>query len=167
MLEARCGLGVAISHATDKLVAVGGYAGEMSYLASCECLDVSSAADARWVALPAMSCARAGCAAAAGPDGRIYVVGGGPDGTGVHTTIEALDPRTKTWDASLAPSLVGRHYNACAFGPDGLLYASGAFRHEPLGQLDAVERYDPRADKWEPLATIGFVINFSAGAFTF
>ena len=169
MLEVRCGLGVAISHATDRLIAIGGYAGDMRYLASCEWLDLSGSAgaDARWVALPPMSCERAGCAAAAGPDGRIYVVGGGPDGTNVHCTIEALDPRTKSWDVALAPSIIGRHYNACAFGPDGFLYASGAFRHEPVGQLDAVERYDPRADRWEALAPIGFVVNFSAGAFTF
>ena len=58
-----------------------------------------------------------------------------------------------------------RHYNAAAFGPDGYLYVAGAFRHE--GQLDAVERYDPRANKWEQLSQIGFVVKFSAGTFVF
>lgn len=167
MLEARCGLGAAISHSTDRLFAFGGYAGDTHYLSSCEALDLSAAAggDARWAALPPMSCARAGCGAATGPDGRVYVVGGGPDGTKVHRSIEALDPRTQAWDTSLAQSHVGRHYNACAFGPDGMLYVSGAFRHD--GQLDAVERYDLRADKWQRLAGIEFVVKFSSGAFTF
>lgn len=80
-------------------------------------------------------------------------------------TIEALDPRIRAWDTSLAQCRWGRHYNAAAFGPDGWLYVSGAFRHE--GQLDVVERYDPRADKWQPLGPIGFTVKFSAGTFVF
>ena len=70
-----------------------------------------------------------------------------------------------TWDTALAPAPTARHYNAAAWGPDGWLYVSGAFRHD--GQLDVLERYEPRADKWEALSTIGFVVKFSAGAFTF
>ena len=167
MLEARCGLGVAISHETDRLFAFGGYAGAVSYLDTCESLPVggSAAADARWTALPRMSCPRAGPCADAGPDGRLYVVGGGPDGTREWKTMEALDPRTDSWQTDLAQLQTGRHYNAGAFGPDGRLYVSGAFRH--AGQLDTVERYDPRADKWELLPPIGFTVKFSGGAFTF
>ena len=47
----------------------------------------------------------------------------------------------------------------------GCLYVAGAFRH--FGQLDVVERYDPRADRWEELPEIGVTVKFSAGAFTF
>ena len=79
--------------------------------------------------------------------------------------MEVLDPRTDSWHLSKAKLTWGRHYNAAAFGPDGLLYVSGAFRHE--GQLDVVERYDPRTDRWESLAPIGEVVNFSAGTFLF
>ena len=32
-----------------------------------------------------------------------FVVGGGADGLHAHRTIEALDPRSKQWDTSLAP----------------------------------------------------------------
>jgi hypothetical protein len=165
--EARCALGVALSYKTSTLYAVGGYAGAMSYLSSAEALDVGGAtgADARWRALPAMSVQRAGPNACVGPDGRVYVVGGGPDGKREWNTMEALDARMASWDTALAHLHYGRHYNAAAFGPDGWLYVSGGFRH--TGQLDAVERYDPRANKWEQLSNIGFVVKFSAGAFVF
>ena len=166
MLEARCALGVALSHATQQLFAAGGYNGgdePGGYLAPAEYLELSAGSRGSWRALPPMSCERAGANAAVGPDGRIYVVGGGPDGRREWATMEALDLRTGEWDSSLAPLHVGRHYNAAAFGPDGRLYCSGAFRHD--GQLDVVERYDPRANRWEELPPIGQVVTFSAGAF--
>ena len=74
--------------------------------------------------------------------------------------------RSSSWDTSLAKCKVGHHYNACAFGPDGRLYVSGAFRlHE--GQLDSVEVYDPRAGRWDNLGRCVVVVHFSAGAFLF
>ena len=172
MHERRCGLGVAIDLETDTLFAFGGYAGGRDgagYLDTCECLDVganaSSSTNARWRPLPQMSCRRAGPNACAAPDGRLFVIGGGPDGQTQWSTMEALDPRTASWDTSLAQLHVGRHYNAAAFGPDGLLYVSGSFRH--VGQLDVVERYDPRADRWELLSQVGTVIKFGTGVFVF
>ena len=163
MGECRCAFGCAVGLETQHIVAAGGYGGDHRYLDSAELLDLTG--DGRWVGLPRLSCKRSGCAAAAGPDRRIYVIGGGPDGRGQHRSMEALDVRAPSWDTSLAPARVGRHYNAAAFGPDGRLYCSGAFRHE--GQLDVVERYDPRADRWEDLPDVGIVIGFSAGAFLF
>ena len=166
LTEPRCALGVAISHERDELYACGGYAGDMLYLDTCEVLSLADGGNgSSWQALPNMSCKRAGCSANTGPDGRIYVLGGGPDGTSEWKTMEALDPRMRVWDTSLASCKVGRHYNAAAFGPDGMLYASGAFRHD--GQLDVVERYDPRADRWEMLSQIGFTVKFSSGAWVF
>ena len=163
MLEPRCALGVALSHDVGSLFAAGGYGGGENYLDSAECLDVTAAADAAWRPLPRMSCARAGASAAMGPDGRLYVLGGGPDGRTQHATMEALDPRGAAWDATLPPLRVGRHYNAAAFGPDGRLYVSGSFRHE--GHLDVVECFDPRAGRWQDLPSIGQPVAFSAGAF--
>ena len=77
--------------------------------------------------------------------------------------MEALDPRLRIWDTTLAPMRIGRHYNAAAFGPDGWLYVSGAFRQE--GQLDSCERYDPRANRWEDFVSIGMPVTFSSGTF--
>lgn len=165
MGSARCALGVAISHDTQQMFALGGYSGELAYLDTCESVGVDAGVDARWAPLPSMAHKRAGCNAACGPDGRVYVLGGGPDGRKCWNTMEMLDPRTARWQLSAARLNWCRHYNAAAFGPDGFLYVSGAFRHS--GQLDVVERYDPRVDRWEKLADIGSVVKFSAGVFRF
>eukprot|EP00927_Polykrikos_kofoidii_P067129 TRINITY_DN62645_c0_g1_i1.p1 TRINITY_DN62645_c0_g1~~TRINITY_DN62645_c0_g1_i1.p1 ORF type:complete len:429 (-),score=57.32 TRINITY_DN62645_c0_g1_i1:40-1245(-) len=165
MREGRCALGVACSYATDHLYVAGGYGGGSMYHETAERLDLSSGSAGVWEMLPPMSCKRAGPNAAVGPDHRIYVVGGGPDGLLEHDTMEALDPRENRWDTSLARLRYGRHYNAAAFGPDGCLYVAGTFRH--TGQLDVVERYDPRADRWEGLPRIGVPIQFCAGTFVF
>lgn len=163
MLEARCALGVAYSQAADRIVAVGGYGGHGRYLDTAEWLCLSNGSSNMWESLPRMSCRRAGPNAAVGPDQRIYVIGGGPDGRAQYDTMEVLDPREPRWQVSRATLRVGRHYNAAAFGPDGRLYVAGAFRHE--GQLDVVERYDPRLDSWEDLPSVGGPVQFSAGAF--
>lgn len=165
MKEARCALGVAYSYATNYLFAAGGYGGHSHYLDSAERLDLSGGSSIFWESLPQMSCKRAGCNATVGPDHRIFVLGGGPDGRSEHNTMEALDPRECRWQTSFPQLHYGRHYNSAAFGPDGLLYVAGAFRHD--GQLDVVERYDPRSNAWEDLPNIGRHVEFSAGTFLF
>ena len=165
MSRARCALGAVCDHDRSSLFAAGGYGGDHLYLSSCEVLDLGASSDARWRPIPDMSCARAGCNALVGPDGRLFVLGGGPDGRHAWKSIEALDPRTKQWDTTLAPMPTARHYNAAAFSPDGQLYVSGTFRHS--GQLDVIDRYDPRANAWERLRPLGRVIDFSAGCFVF
>ena len=164
MLDARCAHGCTIAHATGHLYAVGGYGGEQRYLDTAERLHLAGGGE-RWEPLPRLSCRRAGCTAAVGPDGRIYCVGGGPDGRTEHKSMEAYDARMCSWDTSLPSMSVGRHYNAAAWGPDGRLYVSGTYRH--YGQLDVVEAFDLRAGRWETLPQIGVVLQFSAGAFIF
>lgn len=95
----------------------------MLYLDSAEMLDLGSQ---RWLPLPSMSCPRAGCNGAFGPDRRFYVIGGGDghvvgggDGQRSFGTIEALDVRTGRWDTSFPPMTVPRHYNAASFGAVG------------------------------------------------
>ena len=44
-------------------------------------------------------------------------------------------------------------------------WCAGTFRH--TGQLDVVERYDPRVNKWEELEPLGVPIQFCAGVFLF
>jgi len=165
MIDRRCALGAAYSFDTDELFAAGGYAGERRYLNTAERLPLSGDSCERWEMLPPMSCKRAGCVAAVGPDRRLFVVGGGPDGRTEHSSVEALDPREPRWQTDLAPAKVGRHYGTAAFGPDGWLYVAGTFRHG--GQLDVVERYDPRRNCWEDLPPIGAVIQYSSGIFIF
>eukprot|EP00929_Paragymnodinium_shiwhaense_P037660 TRINITY_DN20024_c0_g1_i1.p1 TRINITY_DN20024_c0_g1~~TRINITY_DN20024_c0_g1_i1.p1 ORF type:complete len:386 (-),score=33.14 TRINITY_DN20024_c0_g1_i1:134-1291(-) len=165
MKQARCAVGVACSYETDVLFAAGGYGGHGLYLDTAERLDLSATSEGRWQPLPKLSCKRAGANAAVGPDHRLYVLGGGPDGRSEYDTMEALDPRESRWNTSLARLRFGRHYNAAAFGPDGCLYVAGAFRH--CGQLQVVERYEPRVDRWETLTGLGVPVQFSAGTFIF
>lgn len=165
MGETRCGPGVAYSSFTDHLLAVGGYGGLGRYLDSAERLDLAASGEGRWDPLPPMSCQRAGPNAAVGPDHRLYVLGGGPDGVTAHDTMEMLDLRDRRWQRAKTTLRVGRHYNAAAFGPDGRLYVAGTFRH--TGQLDVVERYDPRMDMWEDLPDMCSPVQFSAGTFLF
>mmetsp|Transcript_159562 Transcript_159562/g.507953 ORF Transcript_159562/g.507953 Transcript_159562/m.507953 type:complete len:271 (+) Transcript_159562:303-1115(+) len=169
MNQARCALGVASSFETDQLFAAGGYGGNSLYLESAEVLDLSSGGSGRWLPLPNMSVKRAGANAAVGPDRRLYVLGGGPDGRDQHDTMEMLDPREPEWHVSRSRLNWGRHYNAAAFGPDGYLYVAGAFRH--TGYLRVVERYDARVDKWdntwEKLPEMEVPILFCSGAFIF
>ena len=171
---ARCALGVACDLIRDRLFACGGYGGGDLYHDTAEWLDLSalhsnansgSQNPVGWAPLPRMSAKRAGPNAAMAPDGRLFVLGGGPDGILCHRSMEALDIRMSAWDTALAQCQHGRHYNAAAFGPDGLLYVAGAFRHD--GQLDVVERYDPRADRWESLPNMARPITFSTGTFLF
>lgn len=165
MTQARCAVGVACNYETDSLYAAGGYGGSGLYLDTAEKLDLSSGSEGRWQLLPQLSCKRAGANAVVGPDSRLYVIGGGPDGRSEYDTMETLDPREHRWNTHLARLRFGRHYNAAAFGPDGRLYVAGAFRH--CGQLQVVERYDPRVDRWETLPGVGVPIQFSAGTFIF
>jgi hypothetical protein len=64
--------------------------GNSRYLRSCEqlCVSGGGSADVRWEALPPMRRRRAGCNACTGPDGLLYVVGGGPDGRSCTNVIE-------------------------------------------------------------------------------
>ena len=167
LLEPRCALGLGVCHATERLFACGGYAGcaTLQYLDTAEMLAIGGGGDGRWQPLPRMSCRRAGPNACMGPDGRLYVVGGGPDGRAHHTTVEALDARVKAWDTALARCRVGRHYNAAGFSPEGLLLVAGAFRHD--GQLLDVEAYDCRADKWQTLPSMPTPLQFGGGAWVF
>lgn len=165
--------GVATDLRYDRLFAVGGYAGSNQrvdrldrYLDNAEMLLLSEgASEARWQSLPVMRSRRAGCTADVGPDGRLFVVGGGSDGIGCFASMEALDPRLANWDSGLAEMTVPRHYHSAAFGPDGRLYVAGTYR--PRGQLPTVECYDIRADRWEQLPEMPFATQFTCGAVTF
>ena len=98
----------------------GGYGGIGNtgggrYLDSAEVLDLSGSV---WLPLPAMSCRRAGCNAAIGPCGRLYVLGGGPDGRVQHNTMEVLDEREASgWQTDWPTCRVGRCAALMSFKP--------------------------------------------------
>lgn len=85
---------------------IGAHGGGL-YLDTAEVLNIGSSADA-WEPLPSLSCRRAGCNAAIGPCGRLYVLGGGPDGRSQHDTMEVLDLREKVWQTDWPRCRIGR-----------------------------------------------------------
>jgi hypothetical protein len=84
--------------------------------------------------------ARGVFAAATGPDGRIYALGGIDERGAALRTVEAYDVRTNTWSA-VAPLPAVRSGHAAAKGPDGRIYALGGAGNGPL--LAAVEAFTP------------------------
>jgi len=82
----------------------------------------------------------------AGPDGRIYALGGIDSVGNPLDAAEAYDPATGAW-ATLPPLPAARSDLAAAFGPDGRLRALGGQNAalEPVGEVDA---FDPAAGAW-------------------
>ncbi|CAN0111427.1 unnamed protein product, partial [Hapterophycus canaliculatus] len=78
----------------------------------------------RWTTLAPMKRRRTGVAVAAGPDGRLFAVGGSSDGTHGLSSVETFDPREGKWSAS-APMIVGRAFCCATFAPSGSLYVVG------------------------------------------
>ena len=129
--------------------------GAFCSLASCE-YAAGPTADAydprsnRWFAVPDMAMTRARLAAATGPDGRIYAIGGLDIGGEPLTSVEAYDPRTRHW-STVASLHTPRFGVAAATGPDGRIYALGGFDlplKDPLYRpvthyLTSVEAYGP------------------------
>lgn len=108
----------------------------------------------KWQIKSPMPTGRWAAAGALGPNGKIYVVGGGYPGEpdyGVYNTLEAYDPKTDTWETK-SPMPTARNLLGAAFGRDGLLYAIGG---EVYGAgrtgiiYDVIEAYNPHTDKWK------------------
>ncbi len=79
-----------------------------------------------------------GGAAATGPDGRIYVIGGN-----AGSAVEVYDVTTKNW-CSCTSMPTARNALAAATGPDGLIYALGGWNFG-VPTFDTVEAYQPVA----------------------
>ncbi|OLP99238.1 Actin-binding protein IPP [Symbiodinium microadriaticum] len=145
----RCAAGVCVSSA-GHVYAISGYAGNDCYEESVEWADGSSEGLLRgWFAGPALSQARAGCAACFGPDGRVWVLGGGCDESASLDTVECLDPREGRW--CQAPCMPGRRRCfAASFGIDRKLYIYGGWNRERWHE-DSAARLDLRSLRWETL----------------
>jgi N-acetylneuraminic acid mutarotase len=100
-----------------------------------------------WASAAAMPTARFGLAAAAGPDGRIYAIGG--YNNGALNTVEAYDPIANGW-TTVTSMPTARYQLAAVAGPDGRIYAIGG--NDGTTFLSTVEAYDPVTDTWSTLA---------------
>ncbi len=94
---------------------------------------------------------RAYLAAATGPDGRIYAIGGYYNGSYL-TTVEAYTPGSNTW-TSVAPMPTARYGLAAATGPDGRIYAIGG-DDSWLGITNTVYAYTPGSNTWTTVASM-------------
>ena len=101
-----------------------------------------------WVQVRSLPTARYGLAAANGPDGRIYALGGYTSGNQITAEVDAYTPATNRW-RKVAPMPTPRAFLAAATGADGRIYAIGGngANGEDLF-LDTVEAYTPSTNTW-------------------
>jgi hypothetical protein len=103
-----------------------------------------------WARVADMPTGREALGAAAGPDGRIYAIGGLGD-SGPLDTVEAYTPGANTW-ATKASTLTRRFAHAAACSADGRIYAISGFNGEDI--LATVEAYTPSTDSWATVPSI-------------
>lgn len=110
-------------------------------------VDAYSPATNSWAAAAPMPTPRTELAAVAGPDGRIYALGGrnnAAEGGGALRAAEAYSPATGAW-SELAPLPVPMVSPGAAVGPDGRVYA--------FAQRTAAA-YTPATGTWAVVATL-------------
>lgn len=100
-----------------------------------------------WKKLHKMAIPAVFAAAAAGADGRIYVIGGQTnyDSTSSLAATRIFDPKNDAWTEG-ASMPTARSCPGAATGPDGRIYVVGG----QIGRraLDVVEAYDPQENLW-------------------
>jgi N-acetylneuraminic acid mutarotase len=99
-----------------------------------------------WTVHPAMAVERSDFAAAAGPDGRIYVLGGVVGGD-ASASVAAYDPETRTW-STRATMPHPRQQHTAVLAPNGRIYVAGG--HRGSAELNTWE-YSPAEDVWRVL----------------
>jgi hypothetical protein len=142
--------------------------GEPLHLRAFEAYDVAAASWSTLANLPITATPTI----AAGPDGRIYSIGGAaymPAGGEPISLdeVDAYDPLTDRW-ATVAPLLVARAGAAVSIGPDGRLYAIGG-QKDNGDYLSSVEVYGPAVAVTPANARAGATVrlrgtNFAANA---
>jgi hypothetical protein len=125
--------GIRHSGETGDEVALGAWrltAGGSNGTSAPNTVETYSSGTNSWATVASMPTVRDYLAAATGPDGRIYAIGGdtGTDGVSgdpiVVNTVGAYTPAANRW-ATVAPMPIWRHEIADATGPDGRIYAIG------------------------------------------
>jgi len=114
----------------NQLYALGGRNQGLEPLDTAEMFDTWHG---RWVACPSMMHQRAGCAAAALPNGNLIVVGGYNDKgivAGLLSSCEIFNPSSQTWNSDCPPLHRSRWGHGCA-SLGGLVYAVGGCSLRP------------------------------------
>ena len=128
------------------------------YIASATITDangrsaVASTAPAVWSTLPSTAVRHVWGATVTGPDGRIYIMGGG-DSNGQFNTVEAYDPATATW-TTVAPLLTPLQNFSAATANDRIYVFGGDTTNDLSSRTGAVESYDPATNTWSYVASM-------------
>ena len=78
-------------------------------------------------------------------DGRIYIIGGGTNGSSMSTKTEAYDPKTNTW--TVKKDMPESGGNIALVVKDSLIYSfGGGYSNVPA--ISTVLVYNPRTDTW-------------------
>ena len=172
----------AVTGPDGRIYAIGGGVGSRCLTSPCNVVEAYDVRRNTWTAVAPLPHPRWLFAAAVGPDGRIYVMGGAGaimSGTpltvvDVYTVVPAGQPLPTPPPGPtpvarmLAPMPTGRQNLAVAAGGDGKIYAIGG-QSVNIGQpgpqpsptiLRTVEAYDPKTNTWTrqpelPAARIG------------
>ena len=138
------------------LMVAGGFGGFLGNLASVECYEQST----QWRALPQMSVARGGCAAAC-VDGLAYVVGGSDGDFNSLASAECFDPLKGQWRS--LPDMSVARYGCAAACCDGLLFVLGGGDADE-NNLASAEIYDPSMRQWRSLPDMSIARRACAAA---
>lgn len=125
-----------------------------------------------WNTFAPMLTARGQLGVTAGPDGRIYAVGGvgGAPGSAASaaiplSTVEAYDPHANAWTA-LAPMPTARSGLAAVTGSDGRIYVMGGYSSlsAAAAPLPTLEIYNPASNAWAAAAPMPIPLGLLAAA---
>lgn len=118
----------------------------------------------RWISCPSMKTRRAGCSAAALPDGRLLVIGGYDYRgivSGVLSSCEVFDPATQEWSPYVGDLVRGRWGHGCAVLNQRIYVVGGCsltpgqlMEEENMETLRVCEVYDPTIDSWSTCAPL-------------
>lgn len=121
---------------------------------------VSANAALGWTAAAPSSVSHWGAGAAAGSDGRLYVLGSASN----PSTVEAYTPSSNSW-ANVAPLAHGRYDIAASKGGDGRIYAIGGYDVDGCGCYSAeVDAYNTGTNAWATVASMPTARMFPAAA---
>jgi N-acetylneuraminic acid mutarotase len=158
MPTSRCRLAV-VTGPDGRIYAIGGITGGNYATGILNTVEAYDSTTNTWSTLAPMPTAREGLAAATGPDGRIYAIGGYTSSNGTVNTVEAYDPKTNRWQTA-APMSTGRNQLVAA-AANGRIYAIGGLTSSN-GTGNAVEAYNPTNDAWQTVAPMSIPRAFSA-----
>lgn len=102
-----------------------------------------------WTIKKNMSTFRDGFAAATGPDGKIYAIGGRNNAGNVIGSVDVYDPLKDTWTLNNSAGFTARAFLAAVTGRDGYIYTFGG-----MGGGTVAQRFDVATQQFTDLNPI-------------